>query len=177
MDTQNSSTPNLSSVISKLGNLAKIGNNSNIQKFIDQLITDKGYPDLTEEVREQMKQDLIVRLDQFFMARIIAAFSDEDVVSFEAILRENKGEAEIQKFVVEHIPDLNTFLTNALLEYRGVYLGLISSPPGPIEENTPVEEVTTATTSEPEKTVFEGMPSPPKPAPVMPPDTSKKWMN
>ena len=164
MDTSNQSTSNLSSVISKLGNLAKIGNNSNIQAFIDQLITDKGYPDLTEEVREQMKRDLIVRLDNFIMARVIAAFSDEDVLLFEAILKENKGEEAIQKFVVEHIADLNTFLTNALLEYRGVYLGLISSPPMPIKE-------------EPKKATFGGMPPPPKPAPVMPKTPSGKWMN
>jgi len=167
MDTNTQSSPSLNNVISKLGSLAKIGNNSNIQTFIDQLIQDKGYPDLTDEVREQMKHDLINRLDDFIMARVIAALSDEDVLKFEALLKEKKSEEEIQKFVVDHISDLNTFLTNALLEYRGVYLGLISSPPLPVEE-------TPAVVAEVKKTEEIVMPPPPKPAPVAP---SGKLMN
>lgn len=58
-----------------------------------------------------------------FMSRVIAGFSDEDVVKFERFLQEGKSKAEAQQFAVEHIPDFPTFLTHVLLEFQGVYLG------------------------------------------------------
>lgn len=42
------------------------------------------------------------------------------------MLKDQKSEIEIQKFVSEHIPDFITFLTDVLLEFRGIYLGLIN---------------------------------------------------
>lgn len=99
-----------------------------IAKFIDDLIEEKGFPDISEEVRDEIRKDLLVRFDDFMAARIITALSDEDVKTFEEMLKTQKSEEEIQKFVSEHIPDFTNFLTNVLLEFRNVYLGIIEAP-------------------------------------------------
>src|SRR3989344_7547847 len=105
--------------------------NKTILDFVDKLIEEKGFPDLLPEVKDQLKQDIMTRLDDFIAARVIAALSDEDVITFENMLKEEKPENEIQDFVSTHVPDFTTFLTNVLLEFRGVYLGTITPPPPP----------------------------------------------
>lgn len=111
--------------------------NQTILDFVDKLIEEKGFPDLLPEVREQLKQDIMTRLDDFITARIIAALSDEDVLTFEQMLKEGKADNEMQQFVSTHVPNLTDFLTNVLLEFRGVYLGLITPPVEPSDEPPP----------------------------------------
>ena len=96
--------------------------------FINKLIDERGFPDLTPEVKEELKKDLVTRLDSFIAAKVIAALSDADVLVFEQMLKDNKPSAELQQFSIDHIANFTDFLTNTLLEFRGVYLGLISVP-------------------------------------------------
>lgn len=100
-------------------------NQSDFDNYLDSLIEEKfikkGHA-LEPEVREELKKDLSMQLDEFIMARVIAALSDEDVVAFENILKEGKPQEELQKFAVDHIPDFTDFLTNTLLEFQKVYL-------------------------------------------------------
>lgn len=119
----------INQLLNKITNLAQTGQKTEgYSEYIDKLIEEKKYPDLTPEVREEMKKDLMTRLDDFIAARIIAGLSDTDVLTFESMLNDAKPEGEIQKFVSDHIPDFVNFLTNVLLEFRGIYLGLINSP-------------------------------------------------
>lgn len=119
-----------------------------IDQFVEKLIDAKGYPDLTPEVRVEVRKDLLTRLDDFIAARSIAALSDEDVLIFEKMLTEGKPEEEIQKFLIDHIDEYQNFLTNVLMEFQGVYLGRIPVPP-------------TSNNSDDAK-----MPPPPPPAPL-----------
>jgi acylphosphatase len=99
----------------------------NLDLYIDNLIDQKGFKDLTPEVREELRTDIRVRLNDFIMARVIAAFSDEDVEKFEELLKQNKSQAELQQFAVDHIPNFTAFLTDVLIEFQGVYLGVSNS--------------------------------------------------
>lgn len=120
---------NLNQVLNKISELAKNGQQGQAySQYVDKLIEEKGFPDITPEIREEIKKDVLRRLDDFIAARIIAGLSDEDVNTFEQMLKDAKPEPEIQKFVTEHITDFVEFLTNVLVEFRGVYLGTIQSP-------------------------------------------------
>ena len=109
-----------------------------ISKFVDNLIEEKGFTAISDEVRKEIKIDLETRLDDFMAARVISALSDTDVAAFEEMLKAQKPDEEVQKFVSEHIPDFVSFLTNVLLEFRNVYLGIIQAP-RIIEEEKPLE--------------------------------------
>ncbi|OGK24406.1 hypothetical protein A3A46_01110 [Candidatus Roizmanbacteria bacterium RIFCSPLOWO2_01_FULL_37_13] len=123
-------------ILEKIKNVAQQGmqaagpedQKKSFESFVEQLIEERSFPDLTPEVRVELKKDLINRLDSFIAAKVIVALSDEDVLKFEQMLKDNKPAEELQKFTVEHVPDFTTFLTNVLLEFRGVYLGLIQAP-------------------------------------------------
>lgn len=126
----------MSSILDKIKNVVQQraaysgadGQKKSFETYVEQLIEERKFPDLTPEVREELKKDLIRRLDSFIAAKVIATLSDEDVLKFEQMLKDNKPDEELQKFTVEHVPDFTAFLTNVLLEFRGVYLGLIQAP-------------------------------------------------
>lgn len=99
-----------------------------IETYVEQLIKDKNFPDITPEVNEEIKKDLMVRVDDFIAAKVISVLSDEDVAKFEEMLKSGKSETEIQSFVAENIPDFTNFLTQTLLEFRNVYLGITPVP-------------------------------------------------
>lgn len=99
--------------------------NQAISGFVDQLIEEKDFPDLTDEARVEIKRDLMVRIDDFLAARIIAKLSESQVVTFEKMLQEKKSESEVQEFVSKSIPDFTNFLTQSLLEFKQVYLGML----------------------------------------------------
>ncbi len=99
---------------------------SSVLQFLDDLIDQKFITQqtaITPKVREAIKQDLIIRLDDFVAARIIATLSNEDLTQFEKLLNEGKTQEEIQQFAAQRIADFDTFITEAFLEFRSVYLG------------------------------------------------------
>jgi hypothetical protein len=100
-----------------------------IEDFVDQLIAKKDFPDLTPDVKKELKRDLLQRIDSFINARLVAALSDQDVLAFEQLLKDGKSDSEIQQFMQEKIPDLTSLLTQILLEFKGIYLGTTPVPP------------------------------------------------
>lgn len=116
-------------ILDKLSSSAKEGGGQkdHLAEFIDELIDEKGYP-LVPAVREVVKKDLLDRLDDFIAAKVIAALSGDDLAAFDQMLKDKKTQEEVQKFVASHVPDYLSFLTQTLLEFRGVYLGIIDVP-------------------------------------------------
>ena len=92
-----------------------------LQGLIDQKFLQKGHT-LEPEIIDELKKDITRQLDEFIMARVIAALSDDDVLALEKLLSESNSVEEAQKFASDHIPDFTTFLTNVLLEFQQVYL-------------------------------------------------------
>jgi hypothetical protein len=156
-------------VLDKINSLAlgAVGNNQSVQQFIDKLIDEREFGDITPEVREELVKDLLVRLDDFIMARIIASLGDEDLAKFEQLLKNKASDEEIQKLTSAAIPDFTNFLTKVLVEFRAVYLGIITPPPGGIElEPDKQAEKTAGTASEQAKPASDTiLPPPPMPAP------------
>lgn len=98
---------------------------SQFDQFIEGLIEDKGFTDLPDEAHEELKKNLVVQVDDFIAARIIAALSDEDLAAFEELLKNYQDkQPDIQNFASQHIPDFTNFLTATLMEFRDVYLGM-----------------------------------------------------
>lgn len=98
--------------------------NTTLEDYVDRLIEEKGFPDLTEAVRAQIKSDLLTRLNDTINAKVIAALSDEDLVGFEKLIDGNAPQEEVQKYIEAKIPDSTTFLAGVLLEFRKNYLGI-----------------------------------------------------
>lgn len=129
--TNNSS--DLNALVNKINGFARGGvqpqsQSKAFERYVDKLIEEKGFFDLSEDVRKELKKDLLRRLDDFIAAKVISALSDEDLLKFEEMLKSGKPQEEIQQFTTTHVPDFANFLTNTLLEFRAIYLGLIQVP-------------------------------------------------
>lgn len=98
---------------------------SQVIQFVDDLINQKftGHEEeVTPEVRDELRMDLMTSLDEFIMSKMIAEFSEEDLATFENMMKEGKTREELQQFASSRIPDFTDFATDVFLEFRDVYL-------------------------------------------------------
>lgn len=95
-----------------------------LDTFVEKLIDEKKFEDLTPELRQHMHDDLKTRIYDTINAKVIRELKDEDLPAFEALIDRNATPEELQKFTQEKLPDSVSFLTNVLLDFRKMYLGL-----------------------------------------------------
>jgi hypothetical protein len=93
-----------------------------LDPFIDETLAAKGYEYVESEVKDALRDDLREQIEDFVMARTIAAFTKDEVARFETMLDERRSQKELRQFAMEHIPDYRTFLASALVEFQDVYL-------------------------------------------------------
>lgn len=92
-----------------------------MNQFVDELITKKGLTNLDKEVIEQIKSDLLERLENRLNASILAAMPVEKLEEFEKIL-DSKNDLEIQDFIKLNVKDLEQVLAVEILNFQKLYL-------------------------------------------------------
>src|SRR3990167_3870095 len=97
---------------------------NSIDQFVDRLTLEKGLTRLEPEVLAQMKSDLKERVEDKINAVIVEKLPKELLADFEKLLSEDASEKETQKFCQENIPNLDSVLASALLDFRNIYLNL-----------------------------------------------------
>jgi hypothetical protein len=92
--------------------------------FIQQLLAEQGIPaNLDPAVRSEFEAELASRLNEFINARILDAMPAVVVQRFEALLESDPDEAVVQRFVERNVPNQQEVVTNAMVEFRRLYLG------------------------------------------------------
>lgn len=94
----------------------------NIEDFVSQLIISKGFEENDPEVLEQIKQDLISRVEDRINAMIVSNLNPEKLLEFEKIL-DSHNEDAILNFVKTDIPNIEEKVAAELLEFKNIYLG------------------------------------------------------
>jgi hypothetical protein len=100
-------------------------NNQNIDlaMFVDRLIEEKKFPaGLEKEVMDQIKADLLSRVEDRVNAVIIANLAPDKLEEFSQKLDGDISDEEMQKFCAENIPDLPQILASELLAFKQSYL-------------------------------------------------------
>ncbi len=95
---------------------------TNYSLFIDELIKRRNFPDLTPEVREELKKDVMERLDSYILDRIIDLLSEEDSEQFVEMMKEKKSIEELQQFVKGHIDNYESFMKETFADFASSYL-------------------------------------------------------
>lgn len=93
----------------------------NIEEFVDRLIVDRGFNEQDPEIIEQMKLDLIDRIENRINAMIVSKLDPEKLSDFEKLL-DNGSEEEIQNFVKSNISDIDQKVAAELLTFKNIYL-------------------------------------------------------
>ena len=92
-----------------------------LEKFIDQLVNEKGLQNLDPETLKQVKKDLSDRIENRINAVILEKLPPEKIDEFDKLL-DSAGEKEIQDFCSKNIPDLDKVIANELISFRITYL-------------------------------------------------------
>ncbi len=94
--------------------------------FAENLIKEKNFPELTQEVHDQIKKEILDKLNQTIKVRLADSLPEEKLKEFMGLLDTTPPPApEItQKFISDNIPNLNFVLGQILLDFRKTYLGL-----------------------------------------------------
>jgi hypothetical protein len=97
--------------------------NEALKQFAEKLLQEKGTNDLDldQAVLDQMKEDLISRLEDRVNAVTLTAIPSEKLEEFEQLIDKNSLEAA-QKFVSDNVPNLNELIAQELLFFRDTYL-------------------------------------------------------
>lgn len=101
-----------------------INNQASLSQFIDRLIEEKGMTNLDRDVLDQVKKDLLSRLEDRINAVILANIPPENLEFFEKML-DRSDEKEIQSFCQRNIADLDNLVAAELVSFRKTYLGTI----------------------------------------------------
>ncbi len=89
--------------------------------FIEGILFEKGADALPQEVQDQMKQDLLERVERRINIAMLAAMPPEEVVNFEKILDAGSDTA-VQAFVARHVPHADEVIAKELVEFKSLYL-------------------------------------------------------
>ena len=119
----------------------------NVEDFIDQLIDEKGYSDLDDDVRQELKTDMIQRLmDQIDQAAINALPEDKAIELADKLDDESFDDEKVAEFMQNSGIDLQQVALETMLQFRMLYLGEAEIPTSDenAETQAPVEEAVEA---------------------------------
>jgi hypothetical protein len=88
-----------------------------LNKFLDDLITQKHGEDLSPEGRTQIKSELSPRLEKWLILKAM-----EELPELKDLAQGDTQPSVILKFIEEHMPDSTAFFSNALADFWTLYL-------------------------------------------------------
>lgn len=92
------------------------------KKFVDDLVEAKGFVNIEPEVMEQIKSDLMSRLNDRMNGVIIEHMPPANMDEFEQLLDRDASDEELSSFCRQHIPELEAKLAVALMQFKQTYL-------------------------------------------------------
>jgi hypothetical protein len=94
-----------------------------LKMFVDRLVEEKKYPtNLEQGVIDQIKADLMKRVEERLDMVIINNLPESKLVEFNELMDKNVSEEEMQKFCADNIPNLTQLIASELLVFRQTYV-------------------------------------------------------
>lgn len=95
-----------------------------LSDYADKLLEEKNYQTITDEVRQELKNELVTQLNDTLIAKVIEKLSDQDIKELNNLLDLKPSDTQLQQFIKSKIQDPESFITNVLLTFRKTYLGI-----------------------------------------------------
>lgn len=92
-----------------------------LDKFVDEMVKHKGFGNEDPEVLEQIKSDILERLETHINAAIIGAMPNEYLVEFQKYVEKDDFE-KMQSFCQKHIPALDSLVATTMENFAKSYL-------------------------------------------------------
>lgn len=101
-------------------------NSAALNKFLDDLITQKHGADISTIAHDQIKSELSPRLEKWLILKAMEALqekSPDTLKKFQELAQGDTQPSVILKFIEENIPDSTTFFTASLVGFWNAYVG------------------------------------------------------
>ena len=96
----------------------------NLSDFIDQLIADAQYPNLTPEVKQELINELSERLMEQIDRAAINALSEEQAIELSKKMDDpNFSQEDMTKFMQDSGVNLQQVALETMMTFRSLYLG------------------------------------------------------
>ncbi len=97
-------------------------NQHDLETFVEKLISEKAeFKDLEPEILEQVKADLLGRIEDRIKAAIVSNIPEDLLPEFEKIAESGTDE-EVQSFCEKTIPNLPQIIASELVVFKQSYL-------------------------------------------------------
>ena len=96
---------------------------ADLKVFVDRLVAEKKFPETLEtEVLNEIKADLLSRVEDRINGVIINNLSEEQLDEFNKLLDGKATDKAVQEFCSKNIPDLAQLIASELIVFRNSYL-------------------------------------------------------
>ena len=92
-----------------------------LEGFAEKLLSDRGVGDISSEVIEQMKKDLVSRLEDRINAAMIEKLAPQYLEEAERLI-DDGDDAKVQQFFTTHLSNMSEIISTELLLFRDRYL-------------------------------------------------------
>ncbi len=100
---------------------------ASFQSYVDEMLTTMHGSGLPEDDRIEMRTELLEKLNKWIIVKLLtelATISPSEVPAFQKYIEEyHPSPDDLRTYISQRIPNGETFLTQCLLEFRGLYLG------------------------------------------------------
>lgn len=98
-------------------------NEDGLNKFIEDMLTEKDLPGITPEAKDMLVADLKQRLMDQINKSIIDAMPDDKIDEFDALLdKEGVDDTQLQQFIINAGVDVKQETIKTMLAFRSLYL-------------------------------------------------------
>lgn len=108
-----------------------------VRTFLEGILKDGNITSSDEEMHEEMIKELFARFDNFMTSTIVENLKEEDMEEFIKMGEEKKSREEIEKFITEKIPNAQDVFSQAMINFRDMYLGNVAVKRAAPTDTTP----------------------------------------
>ncbi len=97
--------------------------NPPLYAFLDSCLFDKGIKDVPENLKEQMIQDLSVRLEQWLMQSVFMHLPENAAPELEKLMEEESSKQQVMEFLQTRVPNVNQIFEQEMVKFKQAYIG------------------------------------------------------
>jgi len=93
-----------------------------IKAYLEDIVVQAKIPVQDEASREQVIQDLFLRLDKYIAIKLAEHLTEDQAKQFVAMQQEGKPQEEVDAFITTNIPNADQMFANIFVDFRDFYL-------------------------------------------------------
>lgn len=90
--------------------------------FIDALLAQKGFKEIPDALRTQLREDIYARLEQWLLSSMLAEVPDEESDNLEKFMESKPSPEKITKHFQSIVPNYEDVYSDALFSFKQTYL-------------------------------------------------------